>query len=448
MEPLARVELSSDAPAEVIRLLPLVGLEPTGCLGTTPPSGSKRGDTSLIAMRVAFGADRAHAVEMADAAKKTDAPAKIAIAFGSASLAEHATADLVTDSAVAAVCFILSRILGLASPFLTADANLFDVICAATAVARGPARILVEGELGVGKESLVKLIHAASCGPLGLATGRDPAALVRAECAGLEADAIDAEIAPLLAQAATASRIGNGGSTIFFNRIGELSSPAQRNLLDLLCGFTATAPAHRGVPGNVRILAASTRPSGAMVTAGELLPELHDLFDATLTISPLRARRGDLPLLVRHYLRGLNSALTLNAAALRALSVYPFPGNVLELINFVTRVAIIPPKAAPRRSPIGACAIGIVGRAEVISQLDRGSLNTAWRSRPPRDSRQFRARRNISAPIVEPRDDQAMPTRPSLLEVPALAVPAALRLTTAPVPRLRIPRGGHHRPPA
>jgi transcriptional regulator of aromatic amino acid metabolism len=179
-----------------------------------------------------------------------------------------------------------------------------------------------------------------------------------------------------------------------------------------------------------------------------MIESLHDLFDATLTISPLRARRGDLPLLVRHYLRGLNSALALNAAALRALSVYPFPGNVLELINFVTRVAITPPKAAPRRPPIGDCAIAIVGRAEVISRLDRGSLNTVWRSRQQPDSRQIRARRNISAPIVEPRDDEAMPAGPSLLEVPALAVPASLRLTTGTVPRLRKPRGGHHRPPA
>ncbi len=451
MEPLARVELGSGAPAEVIRLLPLVGLEPVSRAGVASPLASTRADAPPaappVAMRVEFGARRADT----DTEDTTVAPATLTIALESTPLGEHWTADFVTDSAAAAVCFILSRVLGLASPLLTADANLFDVIRAATAVARGPARILVEGEIGVGKESLIKLIHAAS---------RDPAGLIHAECAGLEADSVEAEFAPLLAQAASPNpaRLRAGGGAIFFNRIGELSPAAQRKLLDLLRAFAAAAPDRRdaldprsqhdfrNAIANVRILAASARPLAAMVAGGELLPELHDLFDATLTISPLRARRGDLPLLVRHYLRGLNPALTLNAAALRALSVYPFPGNVLELINFVTRVAITPPKSGTRRSAIGHPATGVVGRAEVISQLDRGSLNTVWRSREQWDSRLNRTRRKKSAPLVEPGGDEAVPAVPSLLAVPALALPASLRLTTGTVPRLRKPRGGHWRP--
>jgi hypothetical protein len=436
LEPLARVELSSDAPAEVIRLLPLVGLEPVSRISTTSPSGSNLADASLVAIRVDFAAPRTPAAKTTETGQNSGAPATIAIAFDSIPpLGTDLTADLVTDSAVAAVCFILSRILGLASAFLTTDPNLFDVIRAATAVARGPARILVEGELGVGKESLIKLIHAAGRGPSGLAASRERPGLVHAECAGLEADAVESEIAPLLSQVAEFNRShsGNGGA-IFFNRIGELPPAAQRKLLDLLRTFAGVAPDRRDPPSNVRILAASTRPLRAMVADGNLLPEFHDLFDATLTISPLRVRRGDLPLLVRHYLRGLNSSLTLNAAALRALSVYPFPGNALELVNFVTRVAIVPPPA-PKHPHSGDSATAIVGRAEVISQLDCGSLSTVWRSRRQRDYRPDRARRNISVPPIEPRADPAMP-----------AGPASLRVTTGAVPRLRKPRGGHHRP--
>ena len=298
---------------------------------------------------------------------------------------------MVTDSAVAAVCFILSRALGLGASFLTADRQLFDVIRAATAVARGPARILVEGELGVGKESLIKLIHAAS---------RAPAGLVHAECAGIEAEAVEAEFAPLLMQAANSSP-ANPECRRWRNLLqivsGELSPAAQRELLDALARVrTRRAPITgtlhplgmgsdcRAAIAKVRVLAASTRPLAATVTDGELLQELRDLFDATLTISPLRARRGDLPLLVAHYLRGLDPALTLNAAALRAMSAYPFPGNILELINFVTRIAIVPRKTETRRVASGRAAARTVGRAEVISQLDRGSLNTIWR---PRDQR-------------------------------------------------------------
>jgi sigma-54 interacting transcriptional regulator len=434
LEPLARIELSSGAPAEVIRLLPLVGLEPVCHGGAALRLASTGAAAPLaappIAMRVEFGTHRASIPT-----DTTGAPTTLTIALDSAPLGEHPTADLVTDSARAAVSFILSHVLGLASPFITADASLFDVICAATAVARGPSRILVVGEIGAGKKSLIKLIHAAS---------RDPAGLVLAECAGLEADAVEAEIAPLLAQAASLNRArSRAGGAVFFNRIGELSPIAQRKLLDLLRAPVATAPDRRDAIANVRILAASIRPLAAMVAGGELLPELHDLFDATLTLSPLRARRGDLPLLAQHYLHGLDPALTLNVAALRALSAYPFPGNVLELINFVTRVAIIPPKSGTRRSAPGHSATGVIGRAEVINQLDRGSLHAVWRSRQA--ARLNRTLRKIAAPIVEAGDDEA---GPSLLAVPTLPLPAALRLTTGTVPRLRKPRGGHHRPRA
>lgn len=466
MQPLARIELGSDAPAEVIRLLPLVGLEPVGPAGSASSSptstGAKMPDATYQAkVRVEFDTPRSNLVDtavMAKAGYTQVGPTTLRIAFDSAPREEQSSADFATDSAHAAVCFILSHALGLASPFLTANKHLFDVICVAIAIARGSARILVEGEIGVGKKSLMKLIYAASCDFAGMAGSGGMSGLIHAECAGLEADAVEAEIAPLLAQAARSdsARMRVGGGTIFFNRLGELSLAAQRTLLDLLHTFSvpvpdlreALDPLNRNAIANLRILAASTRPLALMVADGALLPELHDLFDVTLTISPLRARRGDLPLLVRHYMRGLDPALTLNAAALRALSVYPFPGNVLELINFVTRIAIIPPQWRARRSAIGNSATGhpaknIVRRAEVISQLERGSLNAVWRSRQHWDSGLKHQRRTVSAPTFEPPIDEAGLGKAPLY-TPPVPAPIALRLTT--MHRLRKPRGGHHRP--
>lgn len=327
-------------------------------------------------------------------------------------------ADLTTDNAVAAVCFILSRVLGLAVPFLTANTALFDVIRAAVALARGPARILVVGEVGVGKEAMVKLVHAASGAP---------AELLHAECAGLEADAVEAEVAPLVQDAANVDPGAARGGAIFFNRIGELAAPVQRKLADLLSG----------APANIRILAASVKPLSAMAAEGEMLPELAGLFDAVLTIAPLRARREDLPLLVRHYLRMLNPALMLNAAALKVLGSYPFPGNVLELINFLTRVAIVPPLSGTRRGLIGRRALAVVGRAETISQLYSGALDSAWLShhRWKLDSVQ-----PGPGAVVRPDGDAA---GAGAVSAPA---PASMRLTTGTVPRLRKPRGGHHSP--
>ena len=485
---IARVEVGPDVPAEVIRLLPLVGLEVVRGADAASLRTSTGGHSPKLAeqraMQGEFGAHRvimldspdkfirADKVNWADKLKALDPPSgplALRIAFDPLASGRNSSADFVTDSAVAAVCFILSRALGLAAPFLTVDAKLFEVICAAVAVARGPARVLVEGEIGVGKESLVKLMYAVSRDPARLADSggspRGPAGshdiggLVHAECAGLEADAVEAEIGPLLAQAmSTDSECAyRGGGAIFFNRIGELSLAAQRKLLDLLHAFSAAPPDRRdlldlpkrNMIASPRIFAASTQPLAAMVDRGQLLPELNDLFDVTLTILPLRTRRGDLPLLVRHYLRGLNPALTLNAAALRALSVYPFPGNVLELISFVTRVAIAPPKSAVGRPGAGNAASGhpdlnVVGRAEVIAQLDRASLNEVWRSRQHWNSGLKRSRKKLLVPILEPDVDEWAPAGGALLTVPALA-PVSLRLT--PIPRLRKPRIGNHRPP-
>jgi transcriptional regulator of acetoin/glycerol metabolism len=278
--------------------------------------------------------------------------------------------DFVCDSAIAAACFILSRALRLPSSVLTTNPRLFNVICAAVALAHSPAGILVEGEIGVGKESMIKLIHGAS---------GDPQSLLYAECAGLEATAVAAEISPLLAPDAgsdyhdaklshdphhlddphlddrsddaynrdaprtagtSTDNLGHLaiplGRTIFFNHLGELSLAAQRNLLDLL----------RTAAPRIRLLAASVQPLASMVARGEFRADLHQLFDATLTIIPLRDRPGDLPMLARHVLRMRNPAVTLDAAAIRTLERYPFPGNLRELTNFVTRLAIVP--AQPR----------------------------------------------------------------------------------------------------
>ncbi len=447
MEPLARIELSSDAPAEVIRLMPQVGLEPVlRARETSPPASTRAHERQVqapLVIRVEFAAHRTADPAAPDLSVT---PPTLDISPDYAPSRENSTADFVTGSARATVCLILSRVLGLRDPFLTADADLFDLIRAAVAVGRSPARMLVEGEIGVGKKSLIKLIHAASA---------DPAGLVHAECAGLEATSVEAEFAPLLAHAASpnSARTQAGGGAIFFNRIGELSPAAQSKLVDLLCAFgiaahdRAEAIDLRGAPDSlptsakVRLLAAFTRPFAATAAVGELIPELHQLFDATLAIPPLRARHADLPPLAQHYLRRLNPALRLSAAALAELSRHRFPGNVLELINLVTRVAIGRPASAERRSPVDPSAPNIVGCAEMTSHLlDSLGLVAAERSRRRSHSGHPRKPRPLPVQPVEAGNSAAS------IDLPVLVMPASMRLTTGTVTPLRKPRGRRCRP--
>jgi hypothetical protein len=613
---IARIELGAGVPAELVRLLPLLGLkpvllEPIPAASVITPDYAMASDSALapdsagsasaptaamaVALRVEFGMYRR---------SRGASPAALTIAISERNpalepIAETAaaTADFVCDSSIAAACFILARALRLASPILTTNARLFEVIRAAVAIAHGPAGVLVEGEIGVGKESLIKMIHAAS---------GDPASLIYAECAGLEAASVAAEIAPLLAQAGGPNRdadpdydarlpgavrhdadgsqdadgsddahdagdanstdrlhrddaIGSArgasraddlnsptspsGGTIFFNHLGEPSLAAQRNLLDLIHATAPAAAIHNpaapalaaaattsvpssppGAPGHaalplgvdsprlvqrvasagqiaptdfqnpadralatstaapvvqgpaqnpraaqnpdaeqnpekpalrtpfrrppdsfaVRLLAASAHPLAAMVARGEFLAELHQLFDATLTLTPLRDRPGDLPMLVRHALRMLNPALTLDAAAIRTLARYPFPGNLRELTNFVTRLAIVPAKSIPRHLSASVDETATIGRAEVIRQLDHPSLKLLWRSRHQRAAGLRSTRRARQTPVFDPIEHETPPDLTDLTLVTHEFVPViseSMRLTTSTHPHRRTPRG-------
>jgi DNA-binding NtrC family response regulator len=257
---------------------------------------------------------------------------------------------------------------------------------------------MVEGEIGAGKGSLIKLIHAAS---------DDPRDLIYAECAALDASRVEAEIVPLLAHAFDApiraedESPGNGG-TVFFNHIDELSLDAQARLLGSIRTVARIATSRGQAPTSVRLLAASRRPLAAMVACGEFLRELHDLFDTTLTIAPLRDRPGDVPMLVRHFLRATSPGLTLDSRSLRMVSRYPFPGNLRELINFVTRVAIVPARPSSARS--GSARVNrAISRAEVMRQLVRESLHSAWRPPATHIAARPRASKRMARP--EPLDD-------------------------------------------
>ncbi len=376
---IARIEISGNAPAEVIRLLRLLELYPLLEPASEVPQAAHftEGPPSapVAALRVRFDSSRESSADTSDI---------FTLAIIADRNGDHAPPVFVTANATAAVCFILGRALALEAPVLTTDDRMFDVIRAAIALARGQARLLVEGEIGVGKESLIKLIHAAS---------GDPMTLIHAECAGLEAARANADLVPLLAQAIGGVAPGaRSGGTIFFNRIEELSLAVQARLLELIHPASESPAARREEFARVRYLAASTRPLAAMVARGEFLAELHRLFDATLVIPPLRARPDDAPMLVRHRLRLLNPALSLNAAAMRTLTRYPFPGNLRELNNFVTRVAIVPPGSATICAAASS-ARGTIGRAEVIRQLDHLGLDSRWRSHQ-QSAAAFRATRS------------------------------------------------------
>ncbi len=133
--------------------------------------------------------------------------------------------------------------------------------------------------------------------------------------------------------------------TVFLDEIGELSLPLQSRLLRVLetqeffrVGGT------RAVRVDVRIVSATNRDIRAEVEAGRFREDLfYRLNGVAFRVPPLRERRGDIPLLARHFLDRGGSGRMLEPAALEALASYDWPGNVRELEMVIGRAALLSP---------------------------------------------------------------------------------------------------------
>jgi transcriptional regulator with PAS, ATPase and Fis domain len=197
--------------------------------------------------------------------------------------------------------------------------------------------VLILGESGTGKEVVARAIHETS--------HRAKAPYIGINCGAIPANLLESELFGHVRGAFTgADRDRKGvlqqahGGTLLLDEIGELPVPMQAGLLRVLqerC--VRPLGSNDEVPIDVRILAATNRDLGHMVTAGTFREDLfYRLNVVPLTIPPLRDRRGDVALLVDHFLglfeaRYKRDRKALAREALARLVEYDFPGNVREL---------------------------------------------------------------------------------------------------------------------
>ncbi|MCS6901773.1 MAG: sigma-54 dependent transcriptional regulator, partial [Myxococcales bacterium] len=206
-------------------------------------------------------------------------------------------------------------------------------------VARTDATVLILGESGTGKELVAEAIHEAS--------SRQGAPLVRVNCGALVESLLLSELfghekgafTGAVARKRGRFEMAEGG-TLFLDEIGDISPATQVALLRVLQERTfervgGTTP----IRANVRILCATHRDLRVMVERGEFRQDLYfRLSGIVLHVPPLRARMGDLPLLVRHLLlriadeRG-EAPKGISPEALALLARHRWPGNVRELEN-------------------------------------------------------------------------------------------------------------------
>jgi two-component system nitrogen regulation response regulator NtrX len=214
-------------------------------------------------------------------------------------------------------------------------------------VAPTPARVLITGANGTGKELVARAIHALS------PRARGP--FVEVNCAAIPTELIESELFGHVKGSFTgafADRAGKfelaDGGTLFLDEIGDMSLPAQAKVLRVLQeGVIARVGSGKLLPVDVRVIAATNKDLEREIAEGRFREDLlYRINVVPIEVPPLRERRADIPQLVQHFVDELTKRTGLPAkafddGALQRLSAYDWPGNIRELRNAVERLLIL-----------------------------------------------------------------------------------------------------------
>lgn len=230
---------------------------------------------------------------------------------------------------------------------ISQDKGFRKVLNEVEKVAKTDSTVLILGETGTGKEVLTRSIHNIS--------NRRNKPLVKVNCAALPATLIESELFGHEKGAytgAVASRQGRfelaDEGTIFLDEIGEVPIELQPKLLRALQeGEFERVGGVKTIKVNVRVIAATNRDLEKAIDRGEFRSDLfYRLNVFPINVPPLRERKGDIPLLVKHFISKYNQKLgnevtQVPQGVINKLMEYSWPGNIRELENIIERAVII-----------------------------------------------------------------------------------------------------------
>lgn len=247
-------------------------------------------------------------------------------------------------------------------------------------VAATDTTVLLTGESGVGKEVFARYIHHHSA--------RQAGPFVAVNCAAIPENLLESVLfgheKGSFTGAASAQpgkfEQANGG-ILMLDEVAELPLNLQAKLLRVLQEREVERVGGRlPIPLDVRVIAATNRDLAAWVREGRFREDLYYRLNVfPLEIMTLRERRGDIPALVRHFLKRSEEVVgrrgyVLSDAALAELTGYDWPGNIRELCNVVQRAMVLAPGAeiGPEHLMLPRQAISSHPRSTTVSHGDKG----------------------------------------------------------------------------
>ena len=239
---------------------------------------------------------------------------------------------------------------------VTKDENMVSLLKRAKKSAFSDKNLFIHGETGTGKELLVQSIH--SFGP----RSRQP--FVAVNCGAIPKELMASELFGYEGGAFTGAKakgkkgkflLANKG-TIFLDEIGELPLDIQVYLLRVLEEREIVpVGGNEVIPIDVRVVCATHKDLEEEVRKGNFREDLfYRLKVISLTLPPLKERKGDIPLLVKQFLLLEKNSFELSDEALSLLMDYDWPGNIRQLKNcieqaiFYAESSVILPKDLPK----------------------------------------------------------------------------------------------------
>lgn len=246
------------------------------------------------------------------------------------------------------------------------------------------SRVLIGGENGTGKELVARAIH--------LQSARADRPFVAVNCAAIPETLIESELfghEKGSFSGATSMKRGQfeqaDGGTLFLDEIGDMSFSTQAKVLRALQEqqFTRVGGT-KLMKVDVRVLAASNKDLLKEIEKGNFREDLfYRLNVVPIVVPPLRERREDIPLLIRHFMKlhAEEQGLRMKEITPEAMAVfqqYEWPGNIRELRNLIERLMIMVPgnvidtaqaNMSLQVRPSGAAAPAGAGAAPAVSPL-------------------------------------------------------------------------------